>query len=121
MLQATRSGIGQPQATTATKMRARKAKALKMPTVHMLDKHPPQLTSESSDEETSSGADESQATTTNSCRQIDLVQYPEARQELQNMESFYTQEQNLRRKGAALKLETWRKAKIHILSESGSE
>ena len=121
LLQATRSGTGESQARTTTKMHAQKAKALKMPTVHMLDKHPPELSSQSSKEETSSGADEYQPPATNHCRQIDLHQYPEARQELQDMEIFYTQEQNLRRKGVALKLETWRKTKIHILSESESE
>ena len=76
-------------------MRAQKVKVLKMPTVHMLEKHQPKLTSESSDKETSSGADESQATTSNSCQQTDLDQYPEPRQELQDMKSFYTQEQNI--------------------------
>ena len=121
MLQATRRGAGKPQATTITKTCAQKAKALKMPTVRILGKHSPELSSESSTEETSSAADEYQPPIPNNCRQIDLDRYPEARQELQEMEAFYSQEQNLRRKGAALKLETWRKAKIHILSESGSE
>ena len=93
----------------ATRKRAQEVKA------------PKTLSGESSDEETRSVAEEPQAAAAKNCRQIDLDQYPEARQELLDVESFYTQEQNLRRRGVALKLETWRKAKIHILSESGIE
>lgn len=100
---------------TATKQQGRKDKVLKMPTV--FDKHPPESPGESSDKETSSGAEEPQATTTKTCRQLNLDAYPEAKKELKDLELFYTTEQNLRRRGMTLKLETWRKAKIHILSE----
>lgn len=128
MLQKTSSGTGEPQDTT--KKRPQKANAPKRHTV--FDKHTPEVSGESSDNETSSGAEETgessdkktssgaeepQATATKNCRQLNLDPYPEAMKELEELESFYTQAQNLRRRGVALKLETWRKAKIHILSE----
>ena len=116
-LQATRRGTRESQ-----DKRARKDKAPKTPTVHMRDQHSsPEWSGESSDEEASSEAEESWPMSAKSSRQIDLNQYPEARQELQDVETFYTQEQNLRRRGVALKLVTWRKAQIHILSESWSD
>ena len=121
MLQAASSATGAPQDTTTTQKRAQKAKAVKMATVHMLENHSPESSDHTWDKETSSEEEESQATATMKCRQIDLDRYPEAKQELYDMESFYTQEQNLRRRGVALKATTWRKAKIHIQSESVSE
>ena len=76
------------------------------------DEHSPEESDESF-----SGQEEQQPTSVKTCRQLDLVAYPEAKKELEKLESFYTTEQNLRRKGVALKLETWRKLKIHILSK----
>ena len=50
-------------------------------------------------------------------RQLNLRLYPEAKKELEEVEKYYTQETNIRRGSAPLKVETWRKIKIHMLSE----
>ena len=50
-------------------------------------------------------------------RQLDLAHYPELEQEVQKMEEYYLSECNLHRTGRPLKTETWRKVRMHLLSE----
>lgn len=50
-------------------------------------------------------------------RQLDLAGYPEVEAELERIQEYYTREVNVLRKGVALRMETWRKLKIHMLSE----
>ena len=52
------------------------------------------------------------------CRQLDLTVYPELEEEMDKMEDFFQMEHNLHRKGGHLHPETWRKVRMHILSES---
>lgn len=86
-----------------------------MPTT--FNKQLPEVSGESPEAEPSSGSEEWQPTAAKACQQLDLGPYPEANKKLEQLESFYTMGQNLRRKGTALKLETWRKLKIHILNK----
>ena len=50
-------------------------------------------------------------------RQLDITQYPDLEEVLQKMQDFYQAEHNVHRHSAPLRGETWRKLRMHVLSE----
>ena len=45
------------------------------------------------------------------------MDYPELEEELERIKDYYMREENAHRRGVPLRLETWRKVQIHMLSE----
>ena len=76
----------------------------------------PETPRTSSGEETRSNPEGSPSTTSRTCWPLNLRLNPEAKKELEEVEKFYTTENSLRR-SMPLEMETWRKVKIHMLSE----
>ena len=50
-------------------------------------------------------------------RQLNMVNYPDLEAELERMRDFFTREVNVHRRGGPLRVDTWRKAQMHMLSE----